>query len=215
MVVWGVMPIAFAITIPLLSSLEMEINKDHLWKLEQIHTRIDQQFDATQNLKSKSSRESLRAKIFKLKKQYKFDYLKLDISSTTIANSTSKTISKVFPKEIVVGQCLPNSSTYNHSSQHSISHKPSSDSVNFLLMICFPSIERAIELEHMKFGSLIVILPLFSACILFMSLEIPYTTLFKRSLMRHKALQKVICQRAWIFKVTTNSAIYHASLITW
>ena len=36
-VVWGVMPIAFALTIPLISSLEDDIRKDYWWTLELVH----------------------------------------------------------------------------------------------------------------------------------------------------------------------------------
>ncbi len=144
-VVWGVMPIAFAITIPLLSSLEDEINKDHLWKLEQVHVSIEQSYVADPAISNEKNKETLRNSLFTLKDQYNFDYLELKYSG----------------KSIIIGQKDPEYSIYTYDSTHRINQANTpSDSKNdfgFVLTLVFPSIERGIELEHMKFGSLIVI----------------------------------------------------------
>ncbi len=145
-VIWGVMPIAFAITIPLLSSLEEKINKEYLWKMEQIHNTLDQQFVNQTEIKP----ESLRNKLFALKNKLHFNYLKLSYSG----------------KNITIGQKQADSSLYIHDyahnyDEHLTADNPVSDSspekFNYSLVLGFPSIERGIELERMKFGSLIVI----------------------------------------------------------
>ncbi|MCW8929124.1 MAG: ATP-binding protein [Gammaproteobacteria bacterium] len=144
-VVWGVMPIAFAITIPLLSSLEEEINKDHLWKLEQVHISLDKAYQVDPSISHSKNIEILRDKLFFLKNMYEFDYLKLEYSDNTV----------------VIGQKLPNSSVYTYDSINRLNQKdlihPSEQDFNFELTLCFPAIERGIELERMKYGSLIVI----------------------------------------------------------
>lgn len=132
-VVWGVMPIAFALTIPLLSAIEKEIGKDNLWTLEHIHILIDQQFsknlDATGN--------DIRNELIKFKKNYPFDYLSLAFKN----------------EKIIIGEELSGSIKYAHDYYYESTSNP----FKFSLAVHFPPIERGIELERMKYGSLIVI----------------------------------------------------------
>jgi len=128
-VVWGVMPIAFAITIPLLSSLENEISKDYWWKLEQTHIAINQTFLAQPDI----SHNDLHQHVIKLKDKINFDYFNLQYRQ----NNSPDTIS--------IGKQAVDASVYSHRFGA------------FVLTLSFPSIERGIELERMKYGSFIVL----------------------------------------------------------
>jgi signal transduction histidine kinase/DNA-binding NarL/FixJ family response regulator len=128
-VVWGVMPIAFALTIPLLSSIENEIDKDNLWVFDKIQQFVIQQINEHPDL----STDSLRDQLVQQKKVYPFDYLQL----------------KTRNHQIIIGERIPDHRSYQHI------HKDDKVDVNILMH--FPSIQRGIELERMKYGSLIVI----------------------------------------------------------
>ena len=137
-VVWGVMPIAFDLTIPLLSSIEEEIGKDNLWSLEKVHRFINEQLDSNPDLNS----ERLRDKLIDLKNNSGFSYLRLDYQASGLEQN-----------QILIGKKLPEASIYRHD-YNKMLHE---HLYQFELLLHFPSLERGIELERMKYGSLIVI----------------------------------------------------------
>ena len=132
-VVWGVMPIAFALTIPLLSSIENEIGKDNLWQLEHLHRFIDQQFQDDYNI----SDDVMRKRLLDFREHYNFEYLKL----------------KYHDQKVVIGKDYPESAKYAHNYIYEDENKP----FNLSLTVHFQPTSRGIELERMKYGSLIVI----------------------------------------------------------
>ena len=132
-VVWGVMPIAFALTIPLLNSIEEELNKDHLWIMEQVYEHID-------NLSVRQSAikpESLKHELLQFRQKFDFHYLELTINN----------------QRLTIGHHKSEHSAYKVNYSVTIAGKPQVLSI----MMEFPSIKRGIELARMKYGSLIVI----------------------------------------------------------
>ncbi len=132
-VVWGVMPIAFALTIPLLSSIEDEISKDHLWVVEQVHQHIESLAVDHKDIKP----QQLKKELLKLQQQFDFPYLQLLLNNHTL----------------VIGRPLPEHSKYNADYSITMAGKPQILSIKME----FPSIRRGIELARMQYGSLIVI----------------------------------------------------------
>ena len=132
-VVWGVMPIAFALTIPLLSSIEKEIGKDNLWQLEHLHVFIDQQFQDDYNIDN----DVMRKRLLDFKKKHNYEYLDL----------------RYHDQKVVIGENYPESTKYAHEYIYEDEINP----FRFSLAVHFQPTSRGIELERMKYGSLIVI----------------------------------------------------------
>ena len=132
-VVWGVMPIAFALTIPLLNSIKEELSKDHLWIVEQVYEHVD---NVSSN-QAEINLESLKKDLLQLKQKFDFHYLGLSINN----------------QRLVIGHHKPEHSAYKINYSISLAGQPQVLSI----MMEFPSLKRGIELARMKYGSLIVI----------------------------------------------------------
>lgn len=134
-VVWGVMPIAFALTIPLISSLEDDIRKDYWWTLELVHEDLQ---STAKNLNTISIHH-FKDLLPTIKKHYHIPYIQISMGDQVAT----------------VGH-KPNPSGQPTLYQHYYILSTAGQSVTVGLTVQFPSIERGIELERMKYGSLIV-----------------------------------------------------------
>lgn len=130
-VIWGIMPIAFAITIPLLSSVDQTLLKNYKWWLDELGTYVESKLKERKNIDP----EDLRDDIYQFQKKSGFVYLKLYL-----------------PKDsIILGEKKPDSQRFIYKiTTHELVGE------NYNMEVHFPSLSYMKGIERAKYGSAIV-----------------------------------------------------------